>query len=246
MKLSDHLEHSGNWLFRWRSYLPLILLGMSLASLREFKYPGGSRRWDLVWEVVSAMVGFLGVAIRAVVVGHAAARTSGRNTREQVADSLNTTGLYSIVRHPLYLGNTLMWISVALFVESWSLAVIVLLVSSLYHERIIFAEEAFLEQKFDDTFRNWAAQTPTVWPKFSLWKSSSLPFQWRQALQREYLGLFGLVTTYLVADVASDWFCLQEFELDPVWFTIWLMTLVMFVVVRFLRKRTRVLYVAGR
>ena len=123
MKLDDHFEKSGNWLFRWRSYLPLLLLGLSLASLREFKYPGGSHVWDLVWELFSSILGFLGVAIRAYAVGCAPQRTSGRNVREQVADSLNITGVYSILRHPLYLGNTLMWFSVALFAESWSLAI---------------------------------------------------------------------------------------------------------------------------
>ena len=100
MKLNDHFEKSGNWLFRWRSYLPLLLLGLSLASLRDFKYPGGSHVWDLVWELGSSVVGFLGVALRAYAVGCAPHRTSGRNAREQIADSLNTTGPYSVVRHP--------------------------------------------------------------------------------------------------------------------------------------------------
>ncbi len=246
MKLSDHLEASGNWLFRWRSYLPLLLIGSSLASLREFKYPEGSRALDLAWEIISALVGFLGVGIRAYAVGCAAERTSGRNTRQQVADSLNTTGLYSIMRHPLYIGNTLMWFSVALFAESWSLAIIILLVSALYHERIIFAEEAFLERKFGETFRDWSARTPAVWPKLSLWRSSNLPFEWRHALQREYLGLFALITTFFAVDIASDWFCLHQLEFDPLWLSVWLSGLVMFAVVRFLRKRTGLLFVAGR
>jgi protein-S-isoprenylcysteine O-methyltransferase Ste14 len=246
MKISDHLEKSGNWLFRWRSYLPVLLIGASLSSLREFKYPEGSRALDLGWEIVSAMVGFLGVAIRAYAVGCAAQRTSGRNTHQQVADSLNTTGLYSIMRHPLYLANTLMWFSVALFAESWSIAIIILLVSALYHERIVFAEEAFLERKFGDSFRDWATRTPTFWPKFSLWKPPSLPFEWRHALQREYLGLFALVTVFFGVDIASDWFCLHHFELDPVWLSAWLFVLAVFGVVRFLRKRTRLLCVPGR
>jgi len=246
MKISDHLEASGNWLFRWRSYLPLLFLGVGLASLREFKYPEGSRTLDLIWECFSGLVGLLGVAIRADVVGHAAQRTSGRNTRGQIADSLNTTGLYSIMRHPLYVGNTLMWFSVALFVESWSLAVFVLLISTIYHERIMFTEEAFLERKFGDVFREWAAKTPAVWPKFSLWKSATLPFEWRHALQREYLGLFALITTYFVADIVSDWFSDHKLEFDPVWLTLWLLGLVMFGVVRYLRKRTRLLFVEGR
>src|SRR6267154_1026163 len=98
MKLGDHFEMSGNWLFRWRSYLPLLLIGTSLSSLREFKYPENSRVLDLLWELVSAMVGLLGVGIRAYAVGCAPERTSGRNTREQIADALNTTGLYSVMR----------------------------------------------------------------------------------------------------------------------------------------------------
>lgn len=222
------------------------MLAAALAALREFKHPGSSPTLDLAWEIFSALVGFLGVAIRADAVGHAAQRTSGRNTREQVADSLNTTGLYSIVRHPLYVANTLMWCSVALFIESWALTIIILLVSALYHERIIFAEEAFLERKFGDIFREWAARTPAVWPNFSLWKPASLAFEWRHALQREYLGLFGLMTTYFVIEIASDWFNQHRFILNPVWLSVWLFGVVMFVVVRFLRKRTRLLFVAGR
>ena len=139
-----------------------------------------------------------------------------------------------------------MWLSVALFAESWSLSIIILLVSALYHERIIFAEESFLERKFGDGFRDWAALTPAVWPKLSLWKPPSLPFEWRHALQREYLGLFGLVTTFLAVDIASDWFCLHQFELDPVWMSVWLGVLGIFAVVRFLKKRTRLLFVPGR
>ena len=246
MKLSEHFESSGNWLFRWRSYLPVILICAGLASLREFKYPGGSHNWDLVWEAVAALVGLLGLAIRVDAVGHAAPKTSGRNTREQVADSLNTTGLYSIMRHPLYFGNTLMWLSVALFVESWWLAAIVLLVSALYHERIIYTEEVFLERKFGDAFRNWAARTPAVCPNFSLWKSPHLPFAWRQALQREYLGLFALITTYFVADIVSDWFYLDKFELDPVWSGIWAGGVLFFVFIRFLRKQTKLLAAPNR
>jgi len=246
VKLSEHLEASGNWVFRWRSYLPLLLIGLALVSLRGTKYPGDSSGWELAWKIFSVAVGFFGVAIRAYAVGCAAQRTSGRNTRQQVADTLNTSGLYSIVRHPLYLGNTLMWLSVALFAEAWTLVIIILLVSALYHERIIFAEEAFLERKFGDSFRNWAARTPAFWPKFSTWKSPSLHFEWRHALQREYLGLFGLITSFCVVDLVAHWFYLQKLQVDPAWIGMWLFGIGIFVVVRFLRKCTRLLHVAGR
>ncbi|NLL27934.1 MAG: DUF1295 domain-containing protein [Bacteroidales bacterium] len=41
---------------------------------------------------------------------------SGKNTEKQIADFLNTKGMYSIVRHPLYLGDFLMWLGLFIYI----------------------------------------------------------------------------------------------------------------------------------
>ena len=46
------------------------------------------------------------------------AGTSGRNTAKQVADTLNTTGLYSLTRNPLYLGNAVIYMAIACFLQN--------------------------------------------------------------------------------------------------------------------------------
>ena len=69
--------------------------------------------------------------------------------------------------------------------------------------------------------------------KFSIGKPRRCLFEWRHALQREYLDLFALLDNVFCRDIVSDWFCLHEIEFDPVWLTIWLLGVVMFVVVRF-------------
>ena len=51
--------------------------------------------------------------IRIYTVGTTPAGTSGRNRDKQIAEKLNKTGVYSIIRHPLYLGNLLIWLGVA-------------------------------------------------------------------------------------------------------------------------------------
>ena len=141
MRLADRLSATGDVLFRWRSWLPLLLLPLFLASFPGLGYPGGSHRLDLVWELACFSVAALGIAGRLLTSGTAPRGTSGRNTREQKAAALNTTGPYSVVRHPLYLGNYLIGLGLSLFTRTWFLPVIVSLAALLYYERIAAREK---------------------------------------------------------------------------------------------------------
>lgn len=92
-----------------------------------------------------------------ITVGYTPKKTSGRNTKKgQVADYLNTKGMYSIVRNPLYLGNFFMGLGIFLFLCIWWVEFIYTLVFMLYYERIIFAEEQFLVKKFKQQYMEWA------------------------------------------------------------------------------------------
>ena len=144
----EEFERTGQWLFRWRSYLPLLLIALFLIAFRDFKYPFGSHGWDYLWEIFCLSVSMLGIAVRALTVGFIPKGTSGRNTKGQVAEDLNTTGMYSLVRNPLYLGNFIIWLGISLFVRLWWFSLIVILIFGIYYERIIFAEEEFLRHKY--------------------------------------------------------------------------------------------------
>ena len=61
---------------------------------------------------------FFGLGIRVFTVGFTPKNTSGRNTAEQIADVLNTSGIYSMVRHPLYVGNFFMWLGIGLLTQN--------------------------------------------------------------------------------------------------------------------------------
>ena len=139
----------------------------------------------------------------ALVVGYAPVRTSGRNTRNQIADSLNTTGLYSIVRHPLYLGNFLIGLGISLVSWVWWLPLIYTLLFGIYYERIMFAEEAFLRRKFGGEFEDWAAATPAFWPRISQWRRPALPFSFRNVLRREYSGLAVVILGHAGVELAE-------------------------------------------
>jgi len=137
MGLREEFEATGNWLFRRRGYLPLLLFPLLLVAARGSTYPSEDHRLDLAREGVCLLLALTGLALRVATVGFVPRDTSGRNTGGQLAGSLNTSGFYSVVRHPLYLGNYLMWLGVALFPRSWWAPVIVSLVFWLYYERIM-------------------------------------------------------------------------------------------------------------
>lgn len=247
LPLREEFESSGNWLFRWRSYLPLVLFVPVLLGLRGFTYPDGNPLMDRLWELICLGVSLIGLAIRVATVGHAPANTSGRNTAEgQVAGVLNSTGFYSVVRHPLYVGNYFMWLGVAMYPRTWWVPVFVSLAFWLYYERIMFAEEEFLRRKFGEVYERWASATPAFIPRFRQWRDASLPFCARTVLKREYSGIFGLVASFTAVDLVGEYMVQGRPTVDGLWRWLFATTLVLYVVLILLKRRTRVLKVAGR
>jgi len=238
MPLIEELESTGHWLFRWRSYLPLATVGFVFGGVGYFSYPYGSHFLDEMWEVVCLLISLSGLIVRAVTIGYAASHTSGRNTRRQVAADLNTTGMYSLVRNPLYLGNYFMVFGVMLFFRVWWIPVIYALMFALYYERIIFAEEMFLRYKFGARYLDWASKTPAFLPRFSGWRSPDAAFNWRKVLRHEYHGVIAIASSMFLLETAGDLYLGRGFEIDALWAVLLPIAYGSYFVVRFLHKRT--------
>lgn len=237
MALQEEFERSGEWLFRWRSYIPLLLTLVVLAALPSFTYPEGSHGLDTAWDILCLGVAFFGLAIRIYTVGHVPDRTSGRNTRGQVASHLNTTGMYSLMRHPLYFGNFWIWIGVSLFPRVWWCTFLIGLGLLFFYERVMFAEERFLRATFGEAFAEWANRTPAFWPRFRNWQPPALPFSWRMALRREYSGLFAIIASLTFLEVVGTGIVEHRFELEPFWAVLFFLGLASYLALRTLKKK---------
>ncbi len=246
MALRDEFERVGGWLFRWRSYLPLVLLVLVLLVMGDFTYLGGSAAVDVQWEIVCLLVSSSGLVVRALTVGYVPRGTSGRNTKEQAADVINTTGMYSIVRHPLYVGNFLMMLGISLFPHLWWFTVIYILAFWLYYERIMCAEERYLREKFGDQFDRWAAKTPSFIPNVKQWKAPDLRFSFRNVLRREYNGFFAMVLVFFVLEVRGDLAVEGRLMVEPVWAVLLASSFLIWIVLRTLKRHTTILNVEGR
>lgn len=246
MEMSEHFTNISPFFFKWRGYLFLFLLPIILLSFIGFAFPFESHMVDLFWEFGCFLLSLLGLCVRAFTVGTVPHGTSGRSTREKRADILNTTGMYSIVRHPLYLGNYLMALGIFLFPRTWFLPIIGSLALILHYERVIFGEEEYLKGKFGEEFRIWAEKVTTIIPRFRNYQPPSLSFSWKVALRRESYGLFGIITAFFFLDMIGDSIVYKRITFDPAWGPLFVIGFLFFLVMQILKKKTNLLRVNGR
>jgi protein-S-isoprenylcysteine O-methyltransferase Ste14 len=246
MSLIREYISSGEELFKKRSYVPLLLLPLVIiVMLFSNDYPQNFAQ-SFGWKMFALFVGMCGMAYRAWVIGQVPAGTSGRNTHGQVAEVLNTTGPYSVVRHPLYVGNFIIILGIVLWAGVWWLVLLYCLLFWVYYERIMMAEENFIHGKFGKDFEEWSSRVPAFLPSFKNYVPSKLDFSFKNVLRREYSGLINLVLSFFILERAHDLIFKKEFPLFDFWMNLLLGTLIFTLFLRFLKKKTEVLYVEGR
>ncbi len=216
--------------------MPLVTVGLFLVALRDFSYPYGSRYLDRIWDSISLGVAFLGLVIRIITVGYVPRGTSGRTTSNPKANVLNTTGMYSIVRHPLYFGNFFIWLGISMFPRSLFFSLSAVLLFFLYYERIIFAEESFLQDKFGLEFSEWEKRTPLLIPRFKNWSRPELKFSWKMVLKREHSGFFAIIAVFTCLEIAADLFYLGKLQVDREWIILFASGLITYIVLVSFKK----------
>lgn len=245
MALVHEFEKSGNWLFKRRSWLPVFFLVAGVVAM----YFGNRQAilFDQRVEIGFLSVSILGELVRIITVGSEPRNTSGRNTvKGQVTDQLNVTGMYSQLRHPLYLGNFLMWLGPVLFLRSLVFVLFFVMAYWLCYERIIFAEEQFLRRKFGDAYDLWSEKVKAIIPRFSAYIRPSLPFSVRNVLKREYNSFVNIFLTFIILDLFRNYFLTERIFVTPMWLWTTIPAVIIWLAVWLIHKKTRLLEVEGR
>ncbi|MCF8203237.1 MAG: isoprenylcysteine carboxylmethyltransferase family protein [Crocinitomicaceae bacterium] len=238
MSTQNQLEKLGNQFFKYRGQIPVLFFLVAFILMHFFTM---YQNWlNPYYTITAVALVVLGHLIRALAVGKRAAHTSGRNRDEQVAEALNSTGIYSMVRHPLYLGNITTYIGWAVFTGIDWLVPVFLILFVAYYRLIIYAEEQFLTRKFGQDYLDWRKQTPLLLPAFWKYKANPQPFSIKVVLENEYSGWAASMTTAFVLLLFQTYILggLKQNQNA-------LMGMALFIVVfgygmRYLKKKTRV------
>lgn len=245
MALQEELEQQGVWLFRYRGILPVIILGIgTLLFLQTEIYPETfflkKTPYEVYYEMLCLVLSLIGLFIRICVIGYVPKNTSGRTVTKKVADSLNTTGMYSLVRHPLYVGNFFMWLGPAMLCGNFWFVIAFILLYWVYYERIMFSEEQFLRGKFGENYLNWAKNVPAFVPNFKNFVKPNLSFSWKKVVRKEITGLFLLFLIFFFFDYLGV-LTKNETSLNPFLLYSIILLAIAIVLIKFLKMKTNIL-----
>ncbi len=207
-----NFQSLGGFFFRFRGQLPLVFLVILIPLSFWIKYPLYPADSMFYVQVTSSLLVFLGIAIRALVIAQKAPHTSGRNRHEQVAHSLNTSGLYSVTQHPLYIGSFLIWIGICIRFNNVFFIAGILLFSVLMLYIIIKSEVEFLRNKFGEAYNRWSRATPAFYVNPLRFKASDGPMNGIRVLATEYPTWVSILAGLLMIDIIQFFY----FELDNV------------------------------
>ena len=250
MALQEEFENQGNWLFRYRGTLPLLILCVGLVVyLRSKMEPGGFFLTDPIHELIynyfCLLVSLFGLGIRVYTVGYTPRNTSGRNVDGQLAETLNTKEIYSIVRHPLYLGNFFMWFGPVLLTGNFWFIFAFCFLYWVYYERIMFAEEQFLRRKFGKIYTDWAEKVPAFIPSFKNFEKSELQFSWKKILKKEKNGFAAIFIVFTLFNILGE-VVQKKTGFDYVLIAGCIISVLIYLVLKFLKNKTEVLNEEGR
>jgi len=187
----------GRFAFRFRDYLVPIGIGLALALTRPEHLFGSEvvNRWtDLLGFAIAAA----GQTLRILVIGYAYIQRGGAN-KQLAAPKLVCEGFYAHSRNPMYVGNVLLIVGLAIIYNSFWIYLIGLPIVLAGILSIIRAEEDFLAGKFGEEYEQYCRRVNRFLPSLRGLRRtmSSMTFDWKRVLRKEYGTTFAWLSAAL-------------------------------------------------
>ena len=198
--ITERQLNQGNFLFRYRGVLPIPIILLCVLF-----YYLNSNSISNDQYIICLSISVSGLFIRMFAIGFAYHKTSGKNTKKQIAEKLNTSGIYSLLRNPLYLANYLNWLGIVLLLSNKLITLIVSSLFAMLYYKIILVEENFLLQKFKEEYKSYYSNTPRIIPSFKNWRKPINKFNLKKSLINIKNGLLGISVLFFIINSIENY-----------------------------------------
>src|SRR5262245_6861688 len=190
----------GNFLFRYRNAVFPLVYG--LLVFKSEPLLADYRLAALVGLAVAAS----GQLLRALTVGLEYIIRGGRQ-RQVYADKLVQGGVFAHCRNPLYLGNFIILVGVALASNSRLFLGVALPFFAFAYWAIIAAEENYLRHKFGPEFDAYCARVNRLCPRLSGFNQTvaGMRFNWRRLITAEYGSAYIWMAAVALVTLKNAW-----------------------------------------
>jgi len=135
---------------------------------------------------------------------------------------LTTSGPYSVVRNPLYLGTMLITVGFMIMLNtSYAGFIFVVIMAAVYYRTIRFEERA-LTEKYGKVYTDYKKNVPMIVPTFFRYKSQEKwPFSFKRIIENKEYKLFIWVINITIIFRLKGYFLLDHESMDAKkWFLI--------------------------
>jgi protein-S-isoprenylcysteine O-methyltransferase Ste14 len=192
------LARLGHALFRLRDVLfPVVLLIIAFGT--RPRLAGGDIHLDHALDVIGFLVSLSGQVLRALVIGLVYITRGGQN-RQVWANALVEGGMFAHSRNPLYVGNLLIILGLAIVHNGWAMYLVAVPTFGLVYSAIVSAEEEYLRGRFGQAYVDYCRRVPRWLPSLHGLRQTlgSGTFDWLKVLRKEYGTPFAWITGFLV------------------------------------------------
>ncbi len=205
MEPKTTLIRIGDFFFKYRNYLfPAFLVALFLSFRTRDAY-FGIEQLETIKDVLSVLLAFAGLALRAAVIGFRYIKRGGLN-KKVYAENLVTDGFFGVCRNPLYVGNIMIYAGVLLMHGNPAVFMIGMAFFLFVYHAIVAAEEYFLRTNFGAGYAEYCGHVPRWRMKWSQLKAATegMQFNFKRALLKDYGTVANTVVTLALLELLEQ------------------------------------------
>ncbi len=185
---------SGAFFFKYRNAVfPIVFVGVALCSRPSLFF--GDLSIDRATTLLGAVLTLSGQALRLAVIGYAYIKRGGKDGKV-FAETLVIRGFYAHCRNPMYTGNLLIGIGLAIVYGSWVSYAVAAPFFVFVYLAITETEENYLRKQFGEEYELYTRMVNRFIPDFTGLNESLKDFRydWKRAIRKDYGTIFGSVS----------------------------------------------------